>query len=130
MIRSSETEFVVCCCSEVLRCHMAHRPSTSFIKLIFYIIWPNGSFIFCIFFFSHFFFFHFFPFSKFFLPTGGHPFMTSTKNHVFDPSPLSTCVHMGRTPSPHPCGRPHTVDMKFDYVILIYLNYTFSNLYH
>src|SRR6218665_1415279 len=30
----------------------------------------------------------------------GHPFMTSTKNLVFDPLPLSTCVHMGRTPSP------------------------------
>jgi len=24
--------------------------------------------------------------------------------------PLSTCVHMGRIPSP--CGRPHAVDMK------------------
>src|SRR6218665_1456804 len=42
----------------------------------------------------------------------GHPFMTSTKNHVFDPLPLSTCVHMGRTPLPL-CGRPHTVDMKY-----------------
>src|SRR6218665_1689536 len=42
----------------------------------------------------------------------GHPFMTSTKNHVFDPLPLSTCVHMGRT-HPPPCGRPHTVDMKY-----------------
>src|SRR6218665_1618343 len=28
----------------------------------------------------------------------GHPFMTSTKNKLFDPVPLSTCVHMGRTP--------------------------------
>src|SRR6218665_411332 len=28
----------------------------------------------------------------------GHPFMTSTKNRVFDPLPLSTCVYMGRTP--------------------------------
>ena len=76
----------------------------------------------------------------------GHPFMTSTKNHVFDPPPP---VHMrphGRTPT---YGRPHTVDMKytplssngqyddlpdlklkFDYMILPYLNYTFSNLYH
>src|SRR6218665_1621961 len=63
-------------------------------------------------------------------------------------------VHMrphGPDPLP-PCGHPHTVDMKytpqrtallkwlvqsltepklkFDYMILIYLNYTFSNLYH
>src|SRR6218665_2504037 len=31
----------------------------------------------------------------------GHPFMTSTKNHVFDPPyPLSTCLYMGQTPSP------------------------------
>ena len=40
---------------------------------------------------------------------GGHPFMMSTKNRVFDP-PLP--VHMGRTPLP-PCGRPHAVDMKY-----------------
>ena len=32
---------------------------------------------------------------------GRHPFMTSTKKSRFWPSlPLSTCVHMGRTPSP------------------------------
>src|SRR6218665_977599 len=31
----------------------------------------------------------------------GHPFMTSTKKITFlTPSPLSTCVHMGRTPLP------------------------------
>src|SRR6218665_3669457 len=40
----------------------------------------------------------------------GHPFMTSTKNPVL--TPLSTCVHLGRTPLP-PCGRPHAVDMKY-----------------
>src|SRR6218665_350642 len=57
-------------------------------------------------------------------------------------------VHMrphGPDPPP-PCGRPHAVDMKyrslemastttflklkFDYMILIYLNCTISNLYH
>src|SRR6218665_594501 len=43
----------------------------------------------------------------------GHPFMTSTKNPVFDPPPLSTGVHMGRTPRPPPCGRPHAVDKKY-----------------
>src|SRR6218665_2918556 len=32
--------------------------------------------------------------------TRGYPFMTSTKKQVFAPSPLSTCVHMGRTPLP------------------------------
>ena len=47
-----------------------------------------------------------------YIDLGGHPFMTSTKNHVFDPLPLSTCVHMGWT-LPPPCGRPHTVDMKY-----------------
>ena len=43
----------------------------------------------------------------------GHPFMTSTKNHVFDPFTLSTCVHMDRTPSP--CGRHeiHTALLKW-----------------
>src|SRR6218665_1949458 len=30
----------------------------------------------------------------------GHPFMTSTKITFLTPLPLSTCVHMGRTPSP------------------------------
>src|SRR6218665_2871484 len=42
----------------------------------------------------------------------GHPFMTSTKNHVFD---TSSPVHMrshGPDPPP-PCGRPHTVDTKY-----------------
>src|SRR6218665_1459470 len=29
-----------------------------------------------------------------------HPFMMSKKNQVFDPPPLPTCVHMGRTPPP------------------------------
>src|SRR6218665_2052427 len=44
----------------------------------------------------------------------GHPFMTSTKNHVFD-TPLSTCVHMGRTSLPlvEGGGPAHTVDMKY-----------------
>src|SRR6218665_2595052 len=41
----------------------------------------------------------------------GHPFMTSTKKLRFSP-PLSTIVHMGRIPPP-PCGRPHTVDVKY-----------------
>src|SRR6218665_428825 len=39
----------------------------------------------------------------------GHPFMTSIKNHIFDPPP--PCPH-GPEPLP-PCGRPHTVDMKY-----------------
>src|SRR6218665_1640479 len=30
----------------------------------------------------------------------GHQFMSSTKNQVFDPLPMSTCVHMNRTPFP------------------------------
>jgi len=30
----------------------------------------------------------------------GHPFMTSTKKSGLWPLPLSTCVHVGRTPSP------------------------------
>src|SRR6218665_1577515 len=38
----------------------------------------------------------------------GHSFMTSTKNHVFDPPPL--CPH-GPDPPP-PCGRPHPAPMK------------------
>src|SRR6218665_214897 len=38
----------------------------------------------------------------------GHPFMTSTKNKVFDPPPP---VHMGWTPPP--CGRPQAVVMKY-----------------
>jgi len=36
-------------------------------------------------------------------PVRGHPFMTSTKKQVFEfltSLPLSTCVHMGRTPLP------------------------------
>src|SRR6218665_1390428 len=44
---------------------------------------------------------------------GGHPFMASTKNHVF--GPLSPCPHASTwadLPLP-PCGRPHTVDMKY-----------------
>jgi len=41
----------------------------------------------------------------------GHPFMTSTKNHVFDPLP---CPHASTWAGPPPpCGRPHTVDMKY-----------------
>src|SRR6218665_925931 len=42
----------------------------------------------------------------------GHPFMTSTKKSRFLPPPP---VHMrphGPDPLP-PCGRPHTVDMKY-----------------
>ena len=38
--------------------------------------------------------------------------MTSKKNQIFTPSPLSTCVHMSQTTSPS-CGRPHAVDMKY-----------------
>ena len=38
----------------------------------------------------------------------GHSFMTSTKKSRFRPP--SPSVHMGRTP---PCGRPHTVNMKY-----------------
>ena len=34
------------------------------------------------------------------LTVRGHPFMTSTKNLGFAPLPMSTCVHMGRTPPP------------------------------
>src|SRR6218665_4061913 len=38
-----------------------------------------------------------------------HPFMTSTKNRIFDPHlPLSTCFHLSQTPSPlwtSTCGR-------------------------
>src|SRR6218665_467168 len=41
----------------------------------------------------------------------GHPFVTSTKIRFLTPIPLSTCVHMGRTPPP--CGRPHSIDMKY-----------------
>src|SRR6218665_3780625 len=76
----------------------------------------------------------------------GHPFMMSKKITFLTPS-----VHMhphGPNPPP-PCGRPHAVDMKytplswnglyndlldlklkFDYMIIIYLNCTISNLYH
>jgi len=47
----------------------------------------------------------------------GYPFMMSTKNQVFDsPFPLSTCVHMSRTPTPPPCGRRqeiHTALLKW-----------------
>ena len=44
-------------------------------------------------------------------PLRGHPFMTSTKNHVFDtPSP---CPHASTWAPLPPCGRPHTVDMKY-----------------
>jgi len=32
------------------------------------------------------------------------------KNQVFDPPPLSTCVHMSQTPSR---GRQHPIDMKY-----------------
>src|SRR6218665_3492787 len=32
--------------------------------------------------------------------------------------PLSTCVHMGRTPYP-PYGRPHAVDMKYTCTALL-----------
>jgi len=41
-----------------------------------------------------------------------NPFMTSTKNWVFDPLPLYTSVHMSQIPLPS-CGRPHAVDMKY-----------------
>src|SRR6218665_1032433 len=41
----------------------------------------------------------------------GHPFMTSTKNQVFDPL---ASVHMRpHGPDPPPCGRPRAVDMKY-----------------
>src|SRR6218665_962706 len=49
----------------------------------------------------------------------GHPFMTSTKKITFlTPLPLSTCVHMGRTPSPlwtstHGRHEIHTVLLKW-----------------
>jgi len=66
--------------------------------------------------------------------------MTSTKNRVFDSLPLSTCVHVGRIPSPlvdvtrgrHEIGL-HTallkrlvqwhagLKLKFEYMIIIYL---------
>jgi len=39
----------------------------------------------------------------------GHSFMMSTKIEDFDPSPLSTCVHMRLTP----CRRPHAANMKY-----------------
>src|SRR6218665_877619 len=43
----------------------------------------------------------------------GHNFYTCidyihTKIGFLTPSPLSTCIYMGLTPSP-PCGRPHAV---------------------
>src|SRR6218665_2537399 len=42
----------------------------------------------------------------------GHPFLTSTKNHVFDLPP--PCPHASTWAGPPPlCGRPHTVDMKY-----------------
>src|SRR6218665_243707 len=43
----------------------------------------------------------------------GHPFMTSTKNHVFHPH--SPCPHASTWAGPPypPCGRPHTIDMKY-----------------
>ena len=64
------------------------------------------------------------------------------------PLPLSTCVHMGRTPFPlwtstHCRHEIHTallkrleqwpipdLKLKFDYMVLIYLNYTISNFCH
>ena len=46
----------------------------------------------------------------------GHIFMTSTKNQVFDPLPLSsvsTCVHVSLIDPLPLCGRPHEVDTKY-----------------
>jgi len=45
---------------------------------------------------------------KEFVYSEGHTFMKSQKIGF---RPLSTCVHMGRTPA-LPCERPHAVDMK------------------
>src|SRR6218665_1735394 len=42
----------------------------------------------------------------------GHPFMTSTKNHVFDPPPCPHASTWAGSPSA-PCGRPNTVYMKY-----------------
>src|SRR6218665_2285153 len=69
----------------------------------------------------------------------GHPFMTSKKiRFLTSPLPLSTCVHMSRTPPPWTStGGRHKIHiallkrlaqstspdlkLKFDYMIVIYL---------